>query len=414
MILMINADKILTHLNNHKNLRSILYVFAFLLPAAVLAQSDSTRTEIPLAKKCIVIEPAIRIGKIVKNFPDFPERGPAVLTEINIGQQCSGNKKWHQLYGYPTAGVSFIYGIMGNDDIIGRSISILPNLSFTTKKYRRWGFQWKAAMGFAFFTKKSDRVTNHENQLIGTTMTNMAMGSFDFRYDISKYYTILLGVSGIHYSDAHYQLPNIGINFPAVNLSLKYFPSGRPKLYKNDSLPDYSNKILFNIRLGFGANELGGSLHPTGGAKYPIYTGSLYLSKRYSRKNNVQLGVHINYHTGFYDFIIRQELYNSNQRLRAFTGQLFLGHEFVIGHFGLITQLGIYFYNPFFKKLQEIQNDTAGFNSWIKRYNSNKLGVNYYFMNPMKTTKNNVYIGLYLKSNFGQADFAEMSVGCAF
>ncbi len=414
MILMINAYKILSNLNNHKNLRAIFYVFAFLLPAPVLAQSDSTRTELPLPKKCIVIEPGIRIGKIIKNFPDFPERCPAVLSEINIGQQCSGNKKWHQLYGYPTAGVAFIYGIMGNDDIIGRSFTILPNLSFTTKKYRRWGFQWKVGMGFAFFSKKYDRVTNPDNRLIGTTMTNMAMGSVDFRYDISKYYTILLGVSGIHYSDAHYQLPNIGINFPAVNLSLKYFPSGRPNLYKNDSLPDFANKILFNVRLGFGANEFGGSLHPTGGAKYPIYTGSLFLSKRYSHKNNVQLGIHINYHTAFYDFIIQQEIYDSHQRIRAFTGQIFLGHEFIIGHFGLITQLGIYFYNPFFGKLQEIQGYSTGFSNWIKRYNSNKLGVNYYFTNPLKTTKNNVYIGIALKANFGQADFPELSIGCAF
>lgn len=396
------------------DIRYSLFIIFLLLSSLAFAQSDSTRTELPLPKKCIVIEPGIRIGKIIKNFPDFPERGPAVLSEINIGQQCSGNKKWHQLYGYPTAGVAFIYGIMGNDDIIGRNFAILPNLSFTTKKYRRWGFQWKVGMGFAFFTKKHDRVTNPNNRLIGTTITNMAMGSFDFRYDISKYYTILLGVSGIHYSDAHFQLPNIGINFPAVNLSLKYFPSGRPNLYKNDSLPDFANKILFNVRLGFGANEFGGSLHPTGGAKYPIYTGSLFLSKRYSDKNNVQLGIHINYHTAFYDFIIQQEIYDSHQRIRAFTGQIFLGHEFIIGHFGLITQLGIYFYNPFFGKLQEMQGYSSGFSNWIKRINSNKIGVNYYFMNPMKTTKNNVYIGLYLKSNFGQADFAEISVGCAF
>lgn len=391
-----------------------IIILTLALPELTAAQSDSTRTELPLPKKCIVIEPAIHVGKIIKNFPDFPERGPAVLSEINIGQQCSGNKKWHQLYGYPTTGVAFIYGIMGNDDIIGRNFAVLPNLSFTTKKYRRWGFQWKVGMGFAFFTKKSDRVTNPENQLIGTTMTNMAVGSFDFRYNLSPYTTLLLGVSGIHYSDAHFRLPNIGINFPAVNLSLKYFPSGRPKLYKNDSLPDYANKILLNVRLGFGANEFGGSLHPTGGAKYPIYTGSLFISKRYSHKNNVQLGIHINYHTAFYDFIVQQEVYDNNQRIRAFTGQIFLGHEFIIGHFGLLTQLGIYFYNPFFKKHQEMQGYSKGFGNWIKSYNSNKIGVNYYFMNPMKTTKHKVYLGLYLKANFGQADFAEMSVGYAF
>lgn len=396
------------------DIRYSLFII-FLLPSlATFAQSDSTRTEIPIPKKCIVIEPGIRIGKIVKISTFFPERGIAALSEINISQQCSGNKKWHQRYGYPTAGVALVYGIMGNDNVIGRNFAILPNLSFTTKKYRRWGFQWKVGMGFAFFTKKYDRVTNPENRLIGTTMTNMAMGSIDFRYDISQFYSILLGVSAIHYSDAHYRLPNTGINFPAVNLSLKYYPSGRPKLYKNDTIPDYSDKLLFNVRLGYGVNEFGGYLGPTGGAKYPIYTGSLFLSKRYGYISNVHLGIHINYHTAFYDFIVQQELYDSNQRIRSFTGQLFLGHEFMIGHFGLLTQLGIYFYNPFYKKLQELNGYASGFKNWLNRVNSNKIGVNYYFMNPMKTTRHNVYLGLYLKANFGQADFPELSIGCAF
>lgn len=396
-------------------LSTLVPLIIFLLTSEMsYAQFDSTRTEIPQPKKYIVIEPAVRIGKIVKNFPDFPDRGPAVLSEVNISQQCSGNKSWHQLYGYPAAGVALIYGIMGNDDVIGRNFAILPNLSFTTKKYRRWGFQYKVAMGFAFFTKKYDRLNNPENRLIGTTMTNMAMGSVDFRYDISNFYTILLGVSAIHYSAAHYQLPNLGINFPALNISLKYFPSGRPQLYKQDSLPDYSRKKLYNIRLGFGFHEFGDAIKPTGGPKYPIYTGSFYLSKRYSRINNVHLGIHINYYSSFYDFIVQQEVYDKHQRLRSFTGQIFLGHEFIIGHFGLLTQLGIYFYNPFYVKLQELQNIPNNFNSITKRYNSNKIGVNYYFMNPIKTTKNNVFIGLYLKSNFGQADFAEMSIGFAF
>ncbi len=392
----------------------VLSIFILLGTTESLAQFDSTRKEIPLAKKCLVIEPTIRIGKIVRNFPDFPERGAAVLSEINITQQCSGSKKWHQLMGYPSAGVALVYGIMGNDDIIGRNIALLPNLGFTTRKYKRWGFHFKIGMGFAFFNKKYNRVSNPDNLLIGTTMTNMAMGSFDFRYDISKYYTLLAGFSGIHYSAAHYQLPNVGINFPTFNVSLKYFPSGRPQLYRHDSLPDYSRKILVNVRLGLGFHEFGGSIKPTNGAKFPVYTGSLYLSKRYGRISNVHLGVHINYHASFYSFITHQEVFSKNQHLNAFTGQLFLGHEFIVGHFGLVTQLGIYFYNPLYWKLYETENAPANFKSFAKLYNSNKLGVNYYFTNPMKTTKHNVFIGLALKANFGQADFAEMSVGCAF
>lgn len=397
-------------MNLRPNKFILLSIISVFYSVKAFSQFDSTRSEIPLVKKCLVIEPSVRIGKIVKNYPVFPDRGAAVLTEINISQQCSGNKKWHQIYGYPSAGVALVYGIMGNDDVIGRNFAILPNLNFTTKKFRRWGLQWKVAMGFAFFNKIHDRHSNPENQLIGTTITNIAVGSLDFRYDISRYYTLLLGVSGIHYSNGHYQLPNLGINFPALNIALKYFPSGRPKLFKSDTLPDFENKILFNVRLGFGFHEFGDAIKPTGGPKYPIYNGSLYLSKRYGRISNVHLGVHVNYYASFYDFIVQQEIYESAQRLRAFTGLVFIGHEFIIGHFGLITQLGIYVYNPFYKKLQKLQ----GVSSWAKQHNSNKLGVQYYFLNPMKTTRNNVYVGLYLKSNFGQADFAELSVGCAF
>jgi|GEM_PF-530552 len=397
-------------------LKKIIFIISSFLfiTQAVFAQYDSTKTEIPRPIKCLVIEPTLRIGKIIKNFPDFPDRGPAVLSEINITQQCSGNKQWHQLYGYPAAGVAFIYGIMGNDEVFGRNFAILPNLSFTSKKYRRWGFCYKIGMGFAFYTKKYDRATNPANNLIGTTMTNMALGSVDFRYDISSYYTLLAGISAIHYSDAHFQIPNVGINFPAFNVSLKYFPFGRPELFRRDSLPGFNRKILFNLRLGIGMNEYGDAIKPTNGPKFPIYNGSLYLSKRYTAKNNVSLGIHINYHTSFYDYIVQQDVYDHNRRIRAFTGQIFIGHEFLIGHFGLITQLGIYVYNPFYKKRQELQGLPNSFNNWIKRYNSNKIGVQYYFINPMISNKNKVFIGLYLKSNFGQADFAELSIGCAF
>jgi hypothetical protein len=40
-----------------------------------------------------------------------------------------------------------------------------------------------------------------------------------------------------------------------------------------------------------------------------------------------------------------------------------------------------------------------------------RLGLNYYFINPVKNTRCNIFVGADIDANFGQADFSELSLG---
>ena len=251
--------------------------------------------------------------------------------------------------------------------------------------------------------------------MIGSRIAQITIISLDLNYQLTNHLTLSTGISVQHYSTGHVQIPNVGINIPSFNIGLKYFTKGYPKKFtRSDSLISYNNKVLFNARLGIGVHESASTIYPVGGPKYPIYNASVYLSKRVGVIANIHFGFHYNYYTSFYDFIIANEFYGSNQRIKSSTLITFAGLEFLIGKFGFVGQFGVFLYNPLIIDLQKLDNNTSGFKSASKRVSSNKLGVQYYLFDPIISTKKNPFIGLYLKANAGQADFVEFSIGCAF
>ena len=50
----------------------------------------------------------------------------------------------------------------------------------------------------------------------------------------------------------------------------------------------------------------------------------------------------------------------------------------------------------------------------LKRLISGRLGLKYYLIGTKKSPVNNLYFGVYLNSNLGQADFSEMSLGYVY
>jgi len=137
----------------------------------------------------------------------------------------------------------------------------------------------------------------------------------------------------------------------------------------------------------------------------------MYLSKRYNTAGNLLAGIYTNYYTSFYDYIISQEFYASKQRIKSFTFVAFLGHEYFIGKVGFVIQGGIYLYNPFKRDYVNLTYEKISIGRQLKLINTNKLGLQYYFCNPMKSNKHKLFIGMFIKANLGQADFFEMGCG---
>ncbi len=362
------------------------------------------------SKSIIVLQPQVHIGKLIKIYPEFPYSSYVNLNELNISFQTRGRKEWHQLYRYPQVGVALFYGYWGNDQVFGRNIGIVPNLAFETHNKKRWSLQTRFGLGFTYFTTHYNAINNPTNNVIGSKVTNLTFLTEDLNYKLSKQININVGISIFHSSDGHYQLPNLGANVPSLNIGIRYYLKPVPEFYKHDSVAKPNKKTMLNLFAGYGRHEYGNATKPTGGPKYPVFQLAIYASKRYKKICNFHYGLSYAYYTDYYDYIINQELFYSNERLNASVITTFLGNEFIIGKFGLIAQSGINIHTPFLKKINSAKHDKE----YASVYISNKIGVQYYFYNPTLKARHNIYIGIYMKANFGTADYAQIGVGTTF
>lgn len=383
-------------------------VFLF-LPYFGIASSDSI-TE----KSATVVDFYLHSGKIIKNYPHLPNSGATISPEIYFGYIANGSKAWHSHFRYPQVGLSLIYTDFGNRQVFGQNISFLPNITFRHGNIYKFYTESRIGFGLAFFNKHYDLIKNPDNLYIGSTITNISFASFNAVRFVSSKIAIKAGISFLHFSNGHYQLPNIGMNIPGFNIGLKYIPNGFPVKFINKKIEQFENKILYNMRLGFAVHEFGYATYPTGGAKYPVYMATLYASKRITAVNNLQLGLFLNYYTSFHDFIVTQEIFTSDQHVKSTVASVFLGHEFLAGHFGFVAEAGINIYNPFHRKFVRLYYEKPEFTSILKTLSSNKLGIQYYPFSPEKSSKHKFYIGAYIKANLGQADFVEYGAGYTF
>ncbi len=401
------------HSNNINWFKHYLILLSFVsINYTSFSQSDSAKKYLSPPKSILVIEPQVHSGKLMKIYPVFPQTDFADLNEVNIAIQTAGNKEWHQTINYPQVGLALFYGYLGNNAIMGQNFAAVPNLAFNNRRGKRFWLQTRFGMGFAYFTKHYNAITNPTNLVIGSSINNMTFLALDGNFKLSSHFNFNVGVSTLHFSNGHYQLPNLGANIPSVNVGISYFPVAKPAYYKRDSITHPVKKLLFNMNFGYGRHEFGSATKATGGPKYNVFQGALYVSKRWRQICNVHLGVFVSYYADYYDFIVSEEMFKNQQHLKSTVITVFLGHEWMIGHFGLVAQSGINVYNPFLKEYRK-QLD-AKTSADLGTYISNKVGIHYYVWNPMRTTSKNLYFGMYLKANFGTADFAEIAMGYSF
>lgn len=112
-------------------------------------------------------------GILIKNYPDFPQLKKATQTSA-----------------------SFI---------------------FESKKENKLKFETEIGMGFAYFTKFYNIQNNIENLIIGSSVTNTTRFAFRVKYELTPKLNIGSGICFSHFSNGHYQLPNIGANIVQAN-----------------------------------------------------------------------------------------------------------------------------------------------------------------------------------------------------
>lgn len=395
---------------NRKVIRPLFPIIVFFCGClrSLYAQGQDT-----LNHRLWSLEASFHEAYVVENYSTVPKSRNPFFVECNANVQTNGSKDWHHFLGFPKFGLSVVAGNLGNKDQLGYILGAFPNLTFNTVNKKWYSPRINLGLGLAYFTKTYNN-TDTLNYYIGSHITALAHAAVYIQPRLSKYLEMKAGISVFHASNGHYQVPNLGINMPTLFVGLIYHPKPFPNHFERRQMAVSPSQIKFNVRVGLGVHELARTFGPVGTSKYAIYVTDLYISKRLGKVSNVQTGIEINHYNSYYNYIVKNNFFEGQQKLKATVFTAFLAHELLIGRFSLLSQGGINVYNRFYDQYILMYKSETGLKSELKKYISTRLGLQYYLFNPPSSNKSNVFVGAYIKANFGQADFICTQLGVTF
>jgi hypothetical protein len=344
------------------------------------------------------IEGNVLGGRVFKHTHRF--RGPipdvSAAFDLNFLWKTRGNAAWQYRRHFPTVGIGLTYTYY-DGTYYGQSLGIYPNLELPILRQKNWEWTIRFGMGLGYISKRYNAAApdyDTLNNAIGGRINNFSLLASDIRWHVNQHWDIQAGINFTHMSSAKFRLPNLGINLLAGHVGVRYFPNTANPKRPDRSLNNLRNRWLIQYRQGI-AMSTGESI---GSAATPVYLSALFVSKRYWSKNKVYAGIDYSYHESLYDFQRLQGIHPGTEKKYAWKSGLYLGHEFLYGRVGLVTQIGFYIHQAVLPSPFMYQ----------------KLGMNWYLRQRENGLFKECFVSTLLKTHYATAELAELGLGIGF
>jgi len=216
----------------------------------------------------------------------------------------------------------------------------------------------------------------------------------DLRYHINKHFDVELGANFQHISDGSFRQPNLGINMYGAHIGLRYSPvDAHPKPVIRNLKP-LKNRWLIEGSVTMAGVEYAA---PTG-PEFPVYLASVYTSKRLGSRHKVYGDIDYSYHDNIYAFLRNNEIYPGQEAAHSWESAVFIGNEFLVGHFGIIMQVGFYIKQAYLKTDPYYE----------------KLGLNYYLVQKEHGPVKEFFLTGRLLTHKAIAELGEFRIGVGF
>jgi hypothetical protein len=377
--------------------------------------------------KTFFIEPEWMIGKNIPIYDNFPKSALRQNLLFNFGYiHTDSTQNWVSYYNYPTIGISAVFSALGNREVLSSEFGLIPYVLLKSSRNPRKSFDFKLGLGITYDIKPYNKEWNPDNLAFSS---NVNWGFHLLMYKnilVSRKINIKSGIGFLHTSNAHTVLPNYGLNSFVLSMAFQ-FPRGNldPMFaLKQNKLPlDYTKHYFLQARYGFGWHKLGGTEGPSGGPTYRVSSYSLSGGILLRQQMKLRAGITYRYYDSYYNYILKTpdslfqnspDQFRHNPRLEASAINIFIGCEFLIGHFGFDMEGGYNVYKPFYKEYNDRWAYNKGFEYWRARYLSIRLGANYYLINTSKKPRHNLLIGTHVNANYTKADFMDVSLAYVY
>lgn len=382
----------------------------------------------------LIITPEFLTGLTAESNSNFPDHKLQAQLMVNFGwTQERNTQEWAQRLKTIRTGIGLGFTTFGNKDSLGGAISLLPFVEFNA--FKKKNLKVQVATGMSYFTKQYDSLYNPNNQAISTDL-NWSFRVF-MHYNIIKSEEIdwRVGLGYFHHSNGHARLPNNGFNSLLLSLSADLKNISKSNLPEATvEIPEFPRTIYsyYSIRAGYGNNVLSLAFND----KKDIYTITGEYGKVFNNTFKVGVGFYYRFYEHYYDYIVDDESlvqdgrefesYKDNPSWNASNIGILFNGEFLLNHFGIDTQLGINLSKPGYKidwRINQGWDNTPRDipEYWVlgeydtkytlKSIISARMGIKYYLIGTSKAPASNFYLGLFINSNLGQADFNELAIG---
>lgn len=315
-------------------------------------------------------------------------------------------------YKKPLVGATFLYGYLGQKDVLGNVFALYPTWEYSFFNDKSIGLNIRFGTGFGYFTKTYDKISNPDFMVIGRKFVNATEVTPNVWFKFSPNFCAQTGISLLHFSNGHTAIPNIGLNDFAVKVGVVYKPGTLVGLGVPKRKPIVADSIWRKtILLGIGRHEFAKTTYPVDGPSYTIYKLGAYISKQIKTIHEVQFGLSVAFYNSYYNAIKFEDYYEHFKPILSTQTVFHVGHEFLMQRFGFVSELGVKIFDPYYRSYF-LENE-IGFARFSKSVLSTKLGLKFY---PIKNAfaGNKLAFGMFIKTNFAQADYVEYSMSYTF
>jgi hypothetical protein len=330
------------------------------------------------------LEAKVHSGYLAVHRPTIAHlpKDPVFAGELTYFLDLKEGETWAKAYATPRIGITTFYTSTGNLDILG---SLFGGFAFGDLPFYRTdkhSFSARVGSGLAIASKVFDPISNPKNNAISAHVNVIVQMSLNYRfYSRNNEFGIGMGLN--HFSNGANKLPNLGLNYPTLTLSY----GNKRGIFRQKERSKYAGSWKapwdFGINFILSAKDISISK----GKKYPIYALNVFARKVFSSKCGVEFGLDGIYKTALLEYLPEFE----KKPIDIFQGGFFTGYVLTFDRFSTVLGMGFYF------KDRYLPEDHI----------YHRIGMRYKF-------KNNLLVGVTLKSNWGKADYVEWSVGYVF
>jgi len=260
---------------------------------------------------------------------------------VEVAKTSYGKKAWEQLYNFPSLGIGYFHGNLGNDEVFGIGDALYGFIEAPYSLEKKLSFGYKFGVGVAYLSEKADLYDNIYNLAIGSHINAFVHFSFDIKLNLlQNRLFIKTGLGFKHMSNGKIQTPNLGLNLLDWHITSGYY-FGRRIPQINKTLP-IRDKNTFMVIIAGGPKEF---TEPNLG-KY--FAGNTTIEYEYSIQNKISTGLGADL---FYDGVAHKELDTEEDSKPGLHATRFGIHASYIIYYhkiGFIVQMGSYI-APYYK-----------------------------------------------------------------